>query len=233
MFKSDHIQNRVFTSTSAAMRPSTSARDLILCIDDEVRNLELRKLLLERAGYNVLACHSAKAGLAAFDSMPVRLVLLDFSMPGLNGAQLAKVMRRSKPHVPLLMLSGHPVPPNDVGKLVDLYLVKGGDPRTLLESVQRLLAERDQPMPKLPWSMSERNGHDQDVLNSWNEVAQYMGRGVSTVQRWEKDLGLPMHRPAGKSRAAVFAVATEIDEWIRTAPNVRSAGRSAQTRGHE
>ena len=93
MFKSDHIQNRVFTSTSAAMRPSTSARDLILCIDDEVSNLELRKLLLERAGYNVLACHSANAGLAAFDSMPVRLVLLDFSMPGLNGAQLAKVMQ--------------------------------------------------------------------------------------------------------------------------------------------
>ena len=53
------------------------------------------------------------------------------------------------------------------------------------------------------------------VLNSWKEIADYMGRGVRTVQRYERDLRLPVHRPAGKSRSAVLAFADEIDHWMR------------------
>ena len=53
------------------------------------------------------------------------------------------------------------------------------------------------------------------VLNSWKEIADYMGRGVRTVQRYERDLNLPVHRPAGKSRSAVVAFADEIDNWMR------------------
>lgn len=56
------------------------------------------------------------------------------------------------------------------------------------------------------------------VLNSWKEIADYMGRGVRTVQRYERDLRLPVHRPAGKSRSAVIAFADEIDLWIRKGP---------------
>jgi len=53
------------------------------------------------------------------------------------------------------------------------------------------------------------------VLNSWKEIADYMGRGVRTVQRYERDLRLPVHRPAGKSRSAVVAFGDEIDLWMR------------------
>jgi len=56
------------------------------------------------------------------------------------------------------------------------------------------------------------------VLNSWKEIADYMGRGVRTVQRYERDLKLPVHRPAGKSRSAVIAFADEIDLWMRKGP---------------
>lgn len=170
MFQPDHIEYAVSPCTGAALRASKSTRDLILCIDDEVTNLELRKLLLQRAGHNVLACHSGKAGLSAFESMPVGLVLLDYSMPGLNGAQVAKVMRKTKPHVPILMLSGHPVPPHDVDKLVDLYLVKGGDPRNLLESVQRLLTQRKDPNPKPPWYDQEIEGKPDFIPYPTNRV---------------------------------------------------------------
>jgi predicted DNA-binding transcriptional regulator AlpA len=55
-------------------------------------------------------------------------------------------------------------------------------------------------------------------LNSWKEVAHYVGRSERTIQRWEKNLGLPIHRPAGKLRSSVIAVADEIDEWIRNTP---------------
>ena len=56
------------------------------------------------------------------------------------------------------------------------------------------------------------------VLNSWKEIAEYMGRGVRTVQRYERDLRLPVHRPAGKSRSAVIAFPDEIERWMRAAP---------------
>jgi DNA-binding response OmpR family regulator len=222
MFQPDHIEYGTSRWSSDALRPSRRAGNLILCIDDEVRNLEMRKLLLQSAGHNVVARRNGKTGLAAFDSMPVRLVLLDYSMPGLNGAQVAQAMRKIKPHVPILMLSGHSVRPDNIDEYIDLYLVKGGDPRKLLDSVQRLLAKRYQPNSRLLGSMSKASGDDQELLNSWKEVAQYMRRGVRTVQRWEKDLGFPVHRPAGKLKSAVLAVTTEIDEWIRTAPNARS-----------
>jgi len=56
------------------------------------------------------------------------------------------------------------------------------------------------------------------VLNSWKEIAHYVGRGVRTVQRWEIDLGMPVRRPRAKSRSAVFALSDEIDAWLRAAP---------------
>jgi hypothetical protein len=56
------------------------------------------------------------------------------------------------------------------------------------------------------------------VLNSWKEIASHLGRGVRTVQRWERDLGMPVRRPRAKSRSAVIAMADEIDAWLRKSP---------------
>ena len=56
-----------------------------------------------------------------------------------------------------------------------------------------------------------------DVLNSWKEVASYLGRGVRTVQRWEQELDLPVRRPRGKSRSAIIAFRSELDEWLQRA----------------
>ena len=61
-----------------------------------------------------------------------------------------------------------------------------------------------------------------NILNSWKEIANYLGRGVRTVQRWERDLGLPVHRPKGKDRSAVLAFPEELDKWLQQTP-VRSA----------
>jgi CheY-like chemotaxis protein len=58
----------------------------------------------------------------------------------------------------------------------------------------------------------------QGFLNSWKEIAQYLGRGVRTVQRWEAELGMPVRRPRGKSRSAVIAVMSELDEWLARTP---------------
>jgi len=57
------------------------------------------------------------------------------------------------------------------------------------------------------------------VLNSWKEIATYLGRGVRTVQRWEAELHLPVHRPRGKTRSAVVAFRQELDDWLQSTPS--------------
>ena len=55
-----------------------------------------------------------------------------------------------------------------------------------------------------------------DRLDSWKEIGSYLRRGVRTVQRWESERGLPVHR-LGQDRAqSVFAYRTELDRWWRS-----------------
>jgi hypothetical protein len=55
-------------------------------------------------------------------------------------------------------------------------------------------------------------------LSGWKEIANYLGKGVRTVQRYERELGFPVRRPAGKSHAAVIATNAEIDAWVAASP---------------
>ena len=55
------------------------------------------------------------------------------------------------------------------------------------------------------------------TLNSWRDIASYLGRSVRTVQRWESDFGLPVHR-AGNNKRSALALSSELDEWLRRHP---------------
>ena len=67
------------------------------------------------------------------------------------------------------------------------------------------------------------------TLNSWKEIAQFLGRSVRTVQRWEQELGLPVRRPAGHDRSAVVAVPSELKAWIRRTPSQVDVSRQHAT----
>jgi hypothetical protein len=55
------------------------------------------------------------------------------------------------------------------------------------------------------------------VLTSWKEIAQYFGKGVRTVQRWEAAFDLPVRRAAaGRDHRAVLALTEDLDAWIRS-----------------
>src|SRR5947209_4526964 len=56
------------------------------------------------------------------------------------------------------------------------------------------------------------------ILGSWKEIASYLGKGVRTVQRWEQELGLPVHRPQGARQGVVLAFQGELDAWARRNP---------------
>jgi CheY-like chemotaxis protein len=115
------------------------ASHLVLCVDDELIGLKVRKILLERAGYRVLTAHDGSAGLELFASEPVDAVVLDYSMPGMNGGEVASKMRQTKPHIPILLLSAYIGLPSEVLSTVDTYMTKGEGPPVLLKKLGSLL----------------------------------------------------------------------------------------------
>jgi TolB-like protein/tetratricopeptide (TPR) repeat protein len=52
-------------------------------------------------------------------------------------------------------------------------------------------------------------------LDSWKEIAAYLGRDVTTVQRWEKREAMPVHRHLHDKRGSVYALAPELDTWLQ------------------
>ena len=53
-------------------------------------------------------------------------------------------------------------------------------------------------------------------LDSWKEIASYVKRDVSTVQRWEKREGMPIHRHVHDKRGSVYALSSELDAWLQS-----------------
>src|ERR1700759_3747232 len=56
----------------------------------------------------------------------------------------------------------------------------------------------------------------EDRLNSWKEIAAYLHRDVTTVQRWEKREGMPVHRHLHDRMGSVYAYRTDLDAWMRS-----------------
>lgn len=112
---------------------------LVLCVDDELIGLKVRKILLERSGYRVLTAPNGSAGLELFRNEPVDCVVLDYSMPGMNGGEVAVKMREVKPHIPILLLSAYVGLPSEVLSIVDMCMTKGEGPPVLLDKLGSLL----------------------------------------------------------------------------------------------
>jgi hypothetical protein len=67
-------------------------------------------------------------------------------------------------------------------------------------------------------------GRSSAALQSWKEIASELNRGVRTVQRWERDLGLPVRRIGRSRRAPVFAFKNELHSWLRTSGGIQACG---------
>ena len=67
--------------------------------------------------------------------------------------------------------------------------------------------------PRIP--ASNRMTTERITLSSWKEIASELDRSVRTVQRWERELGLPVRRLGKGRRAPVFAFKNEFQHWLR------------------
>ncbi len=69
-----------------------------------------------------------------------------------------------------------------------------------------------EPSPDTPTSEKP----SEPRLDSWKEIAAYLGRDVTTVQRWEKRETMPVHRHVHDKRGSVYALAPELDVWLKS-----------------
>lgn len=61
---------------------------------------------------------------------------------------------------------------------------------------------------------SQARVDEEQFLESWKEIASFLGRDQRTCMRWERELGLPIHRLDGSPRARVFAFKDELSAWL-------------------
>jgi CheY-like chemotaxis protein len=120
---------------------NTKDSAVVLCVDDETVGLSVRKAVLESQGYRVFTAQNGSDALAAFSTEQIDLVVLDYKMPGMNGAIVAERMKQLNPVVPILLLSAYIDLPSETLALVDKYLTKGEGPAAMLGAIAELLSE--------------------------------------------------------------------------------------------
>jgi len=122
----------------------TETKQTILIIEDEPMICRLMDRLLTKTGYEVLTAETGTEGIGKFREHieDISLVILDMSLPKLNGAEVLKILRQEKPGSKVLLSSGW-VPP-EVDALFadnrpDGFLPKPFQTTVLLQKVEELL----------------------------------------------------------------------------------------------
>ena len=119
----------------------------ILIIDDNPDSVGPTRFILERAGYTVEVCESAKEGIQKFARLRPHLVLLDILMPQINGLEVLYLLRNTFPgarQVPIVMLTVK----SDANTVFQAkgfgatdYIVKSAEPDELLGKIRTILEE--------------------------------------------------------------------------------------------
>jgi DNA-binding response OmpR family regulator len=127
--------------------------ETILVVDDEPKILKTVRAYLEEAGFRVVATGDGREALAVFRRDRPALVILDLGLPGVDGLDVARVIRKES-DLPIIMLTARV---DETDKLIGLelgaddYVTKPFSPRELVARVRAVLrragGEREAPSP--------------------------------------------------------------------------------------
>lgn len=128
----------------------------ILVVEDERDIRELLVYVLTREGYRVLHAPNGQAALEKLERSDVDLVLTDVTMPVMDGAQMAKLIRsRSRKRVPVVLLSALPEATiREVYDRHEVFLQKPFQVAVLLALIRRLL-----PLDQVGVGVAEETGN--------------------------------------------------------------------------
>ncbi len=122
----------------------TESKAVILCVDDEPNSLVLRKLVLQKAGYEVVTASSGLLALDVLASRQVDLVLSDQLMPGQTGTELARQIKTKWPTLPVILISGVNEIPTDAD-IADLFMSKVEGPVMMCQNISDVLTKYRSP----------------------------------------------------------------------------------------
>lgn len=115
----------------------------ILVVDDEPMILEMLSIRLEEKGYEVLTAQTGPEGIEKTKSQIPDLVLLDYTLPKINGARVAEILKADAAtnHIPLVLLSGYRKEQIGGDALqVDAFVNKPYLPDELLPLIEKLIS---------------------------------------------------------------------------------------------
>lgn len=112
----------------------------ILCLDDEAIGLAVRAAVLRCTGYAVFTASSTEEALRILMRQHIDIVICDYLLPGTTGTEIAASIKRIKPRVRVLILSGLIELPEEM-VFADCFLSKLEPPPVLLATVAKLLTE--------------------------------------------------------------------------------------------
>ena len=119
----------------------------VLAVDDEPRILEAVAAMLESKGFHVITAQSGRQALSMFEAEPIALVVLDWMLPDLSGAEVCAAIRR-KSRVPIVMLTARAQEEDLLQGLsmgADDYILKPFEPAEMLARIDAVLRRTGHP----------------------------------------------------------------------------------------
>jgi DNA-binding response OmpR family regulator len=114
----------------------------LLVVDDEEVICEGCRRVFSRQGFEVEKCSDACQGLSLAEQNDYSAILLDIKMPNMDGIQFLESLRKSKPQVPVVLMTGYPSIPNAASAIrlgASDYVTKPFTPEEIAQAVHRLL----------------------------------------------------------------------------------------------
>ncbi len=127
--------------------PAQTPRTILL-VDDEQSILKALSIMLEARGYVVFATGDPFHARAIFETHKIDAAIFDVCLPGIDGIQLAGMIRSSSPETAILLMSAHPDSPLTAKARTmfgDHFLDKSELQETLLQRVDALLRRCEMP----------------------------------------------------------------------------------------
>lgn len=129
----------------------------MMLVDDEERFLATTKKLLSRKGYDVITANSGSEALKELASSNIQVVILDVKMPGMDGIETLKAIKKRFPLVEVIMLTGHGTVESAVDGLkagATDYLMKPTDVNDLINKAEEAFEKRQRLEEKIRMARS-------------------------------------------------------------------------------
>ena len=169
-------------------------KKMILIIEDEEDIVELVKYNLEKEGFSVRSADDGEEGLRMIRTHKPSLVILDLMLPGIDGLEVAKKIKRDDNlvHIPLIMLTAKSSESDIVVGLelgADDYITKPFSPKVLISRIKAVLRRYEVP------ATQKRIKVDKLAIDSIRHKVSFAGKEIALTLTEYKLLEFMAQRP--------------------------------------